>query len=539
MSRLFIAAPVAAVLAAAGLVTARASTSRADAGALPPDAAAFSDQWPAFNLDLSNTRATTASPIDSTDIARLKPKWRFKLSGQGAFGSFASTPIVLGETVYLQDLSSNVDALDRATGRLRWRHVFKRPSVGPNGVAYGYGKLFGATDASAFALDASDGHVLWTRKLTRNANEGIDMAPTVYDGTVLVSTIPGNAKSFYAGNGDGIVYALDAQTGKTTWRFNTISDGARLWGNPRVNSGGGLWYPPAVDTDGRVFLAVANPAPFPGTRRYPNGSSRPGPDLYTDSLVALDGSTGKLLWYRQVVSHDLRDYDLQDSPVIGTIPVGGTPTEVVFAAGKMGRVYAFAAADGKRIWQRPVGTHLHDAGPLPAKKRVLVLPGILGGVETPMAYDGRSLYVPVVNLGFRFTSTTETPATRAGFAGGTGELVSLNASTGSVRWRRRFASAVYGAATVSNDVVFTSTLKGKVYALDTRDGSTLWSAQARSGVNGFAAVDGDTLLVGAGAPGSSVKHPANELIAYSIDERRAGTGAADGRAGAGGHWRFQ
>jgi outer membrane protein assembly factor BamB len=117
------------------------------------------------------------------------------------------------------------------------------------------------------------------------------LAPTVYDGTVLVSTIPGNAKSFYAGNGDGIVYALDAQTGKTTWRFNTISDGARLWGNPRVNFGGGLWYPPAVDADGRVFLAVANPAPFPGTRRYPNGSSRPGPDLYTDSLVALDGST--------------------------------------------------------------------------------------------------------------------------------------------------------------------------------------------------------------------------------------------------------
>ena len=186
-------------------------------------------------------------------------------------------------------------------------------------------------------------------------------------------------------------------------RFNTISDGATLWGNAKVNSGGGLWYPPAVDAQGRVFLAVANPAPFPGTSRYPNGSSRPGPDLYTDSLVALDGSTGKLLWYRQVVRHDVRDYDLQDSPVIGTIPVNGMPTEVVFAAGKMGRVYAFAAADGKQLWQRPVGTHLHDTGLLPAKKETLVLPGALGGVETPMAYDGHSLYVPVVNLGFSYT----------------------------------------------------------------------------------------------------------------------------------------
>ena len=342
------------------------------------------------------------------------------------------------------------------------------------------------------------------------------MAPAVFNDTVLVSTIPGNAKSFYAGNGDGVVYALDTQTGKTKWTFNTVSDGAVLWGNAKVNSGGGLWYPPAVDADGRVFLAVANPAPFPGTNRYPNGSSRPGPDLYSDSLVALDGSTGRLLWYRQVVSHDVRDYDLQDSPVIATIPLNGTPTEVVFAAGKMGRVYAFTAADGKQLWQRPVGTHLHDTGLLPAKKETLVLPGALGGVETPMAYDGRSLYVPVVNLGFSYTTTSSKPAGKAGLAGGTGELVALSPSSGSVQWRRRFPSSVYGAATVSNDVVFTSTLSGKVYALSTRDGSTLWSAQAPSGVNGFAAIDGDNLLVGAGAPGSPSKHPTNELIAYSI-----------------------
>jgi alcohol dehydrogenase (cytochrome c) len=515
MSRLYLAVPLVAALAAVGLATARAASSPS-AGALPADAAAFSQQWPAFNLDLANTRATTASRIDSTNVANLKPKWRFKLTGQGAFGTFASTPIVLGETVFLQDLASNVYALNRSTGALEWKHLFKSPSVGPNGVAYGYDKVFGATETSAFALDPADGHVLWTRKLTRNGKEGIDMAPTVFNNTVLVSTIPGNAKSFYAGEGDGIVYALDAQTGKTKWTFNTISDGATLWGNAKVNSGGGLWYPPAVDSQGRVFLAVANPAPFPGTSRYPNGSSRPGPDLYTDSLVALDGSTGKLLWYRQVVKHDVRDYDLQDSPVIGTIPMNGIPTEVVFAAGKMGRVYAFVAADGKQLWQKPVGTHVNDTGPFPAGKSTLVLPGTLGGVETPMAYDGRSLYVPVVNLGFTFTPSRSKPAGKAGFAGGTGELVALNPSSGSVQWRRTFPSSVYGAATVSNDVVFTSTLNGKVYALSTRDGSTLWSAQAPSGVNGFAAIDGDNLLVGAGAPGSATKHPTNELVAYSI-----------------------
>ena len=97
MSRKYLAVPFAAALAVVGLATAHAA-STPPAGALPPDAASFSQQWPAFNLDLANTRATTASPINSTNVASLKPKWRFKLTGQGAFGSFASAPIALGIT---------------------------------------------------------------------------------------------------------------------------------------------------------------------------------------------------------------------------------------------------------------------------------------------------------------------------------------------------------------------------------------------------------------------------------------------------------
>jgi outer membrane protein assembly factor BamB len=514
MTRLFLAASAAAVVAAGGLALGSASPST-NPGAPPPELTAFANQWPGHNLNLGNTRATTASQINSTNVATLKPKWKFRLRGAGAFGKFSSNPIVLGNTVYLQDLSSNVYALDRSTGALLWKHTFNSPSVGPNGVAFGYGLLFGATETSAFALDPGTGHVRWMRKLTRNAKEGIDMAPTVFNDTVVVSTIPGNSKAFYAGNGDGIVYALNAQSGATRWKFNTISDSAKLWGDARVNSGGGLWYPPAVDSSGRVFLAVANPAPFPGTKRFPDGSSRPGPDLYTDSLVALDGTTGKLLWFRQVVRHDIRDYDLQDSPVIGTIPINGAPTEVVFAAGKMGRVYAFAAGDGRPVWQTAVGLHRHDLGRL-SRRPTLVLPGELGGVETPMAYDGTSLYVPVVNLGFLYTSSTVKVASRAGLFGGTGQLAALDPTTGAMRWHQRFGSADYGAATVSNDVVFTSTLSGRIYGLGTKNGAILWSAQAPAGVNSFPAIDGNTLLVGAGAPAPHVKHANDELVAYAL-----------------------
>ena len=94
-------------------------------------------------------------------------------------------------------------------------------------------------------------------------------------------------------------------------------------GRSGVNGGGGLWYPPAVDERGRVFLSIANPAPFPGTKAYPNGSSRPGPNLYTNSLVALDGQSGKLLWYRQAVPHDVRDYDLAISAIVTHVRIGG------------------------------------------------------------------------------------------------------------------------------------------------------------------------------------------------------------------------
>jgi len=170
-------------------------------GQPPPEWAA--NTWPAHNHDLSNTRATSQSPINSQTVSQLKVKWSFPLKGAGEFGLFSSTPIVVNGTVYFQDLNSNVFALDRNTGALKWEHKFNRPSVGPNGVSFGYGRLYAATETQAFALDPQTGHLIWkSRKLPRNGNEGIDMTPQLYDGTVLISTIPGNVKSFYKGKED-------------------------------------------------------------------------------------------------------------------------------------------------------------------------------------------------------------------------------------------------------------------------------------------------------------------------------------------------
>jgi alcohol dehydrogenase (cytochrome c) len=420
---------------------------------------------------------------------------------------------VLDGVVYFEDPDSTVFALKLASGTLLWKHAYHSvtPSGGPNGVALGYGLLFGETEGSVFALDPKTGRQAWIRKLAARSNEGIDMAPQLADGRVLISTIPGSSTSFYTGGAYGTVYSLAAATGKVLWSFSTVRGGGRLWGDPKRNSGGGLWYPPAVDASGRVFVGVANPGPYPPTPDNPNARSRPGPNLYTDSLVALDGASGKLLWFRQVTSHDLRDFDFQDSPVVSDQTVGGRRTEVVIGAGKSGLVVAFRASDGKRLWTRAIGKHnRYSTGPLP-KQAAVYCPGSLGGVLTPLAESANRLFVPWIDVCFKGSATglvrfSPKPA---------GGLAAVRPSTGSVLWKHRFDDLDSGAATVANDVVFTSTFGGTVYALSTRSGAVLWKAKTPAGINSFPAVTRTMLLVGAGAP-TRARHPHYELVAYSL-----------------------
>ena len=203
--------------------------------------AATGDAWPAHNYDLSNSRATTNTQISAANVTTLKKKWSFTIPGTGVFGNYASTPIVYGGVVYFQDLNSNVYAVDQQTGKLKWKHIFKSPSIGPNGVSIGYGRLYGATESTAFALDPATGALIWKHRLTPSVHEGIDMAPQLYDNKVLLSTVPGSGvKHFYEPKSVGVVYSLDAATGKTAWSFNTVptpEEGSLQRRRPLVSAG--------------------------------------------------------------------------------------------------------------------------------------------------------------------------------------------------------------------------------------------------------------------------------------------------------------
>lgn len=417
----------------------------------------------------------------------LHVAWRFRLrSRPGESGVFTATPVVSRGVVYVQDMNSNVFALTLATGRVRWRRIFDAPNPGPNGVAVSGGRLFGATDSLAFALDQATGRLLWRRFLATPTGRYVDIAPQVARGTVYVSTI-GEPP-----NGRGTLYALDAATGKVRWKLDTIKG---RWRVPAEAGGGGAWWTPSV-AGSAVFWGIANPLPWGGTAKYPNGGAYAGAALYTDSLLVTDAASGRLRWYDQVTPHDVRDYDFAVPPVIAT--VRGRP--LVFGSGKGGTVIAWSRVSHRRIWETDVGRHRNDRGPLPSR-RVIVCPGLYGGVLTPMAYADGTLFVPVVDLCMRGGASGYESFTKVDVrARGRGELVAVSGASGKRLWTARLPQPVFSCATVAGGVVFAGTYDGRIYGFDTRTGASLWTGRMRSSLNACPAVADGTLLVGAGVP---------------------------------------
>ena len=486
--------------------------------------------WTLPGADMQNTR-DVASSITASDVAHLGVAWCVPIESTGLAKSagitdgYSTTPVVVNGVVYTQDIESNVMAIKLATGKVLWTHNYSSDNGGPDGVNVANGVVYAATNHAAVALSAATGKQLWSRTLIGNNHEGIDMAPGYRDGTVFVSTVPVNPTvGEYLGGGKGILWALNAKTGAPEWSFDQVQN---RWGNSAVNSGGGLWDPPSFDAQGNIYIGIANPGPIGEggwPAGYPLASSRRGPDLYTDSVVKLSPA-GKLLWYYQLTPHDLYDWDLQNSPVLTT--AGGQP--VVIDGGKAGILIELNAQTGKLLWKLPVGVHTgHDNdglltenltptshNPLPAK--YTLEPGALGGIETPLASNGSVVFAAVNDVPFSMTDigpAETSKAFEASITKGTGEMVAVNQDTGKVIWDDKLPSSPYGAATVTNDVVFTTTYSGYLYAFNAATGAVLLKTPLSAGSNAPVAIDGDYVLVGAGLPSLTNHHQL--IIAYKL-----------------------
>jgi outer membrane protein assembly factor BamB len=483
---------------------------------IPAEVSQYTAEWPMANKDYSNTRATFDSEISSANVDQLEIAWSHPITGIGPYGGAAGNTLIANNIVYFQDLASNIQALDLDSGELIWEHEVNQAVVGPNGPAIGYGKLFAQIGLNELrAIDLETGAEIWT--VLMQGPSGAHQ-PYVYGGYVLTGIQAGavdvdapghlSAARGYSGGTTGFAYVLDQETGELVWSFQTVEEG--FWGNPEVNSGGGIWYPPAIDPEtGLTFWSTGNPAPFPGTIDFPNASSRPGDNLYTNTMLALDLHTGELVWYNQVLPHDLFDLDFQISPILVTADMDGQAREIVIGSGKLGRVFGFDRDTGEILWDTSVGIHQNDElDEVPMGEEVLVYPGVWGGVETPMSYAEGVVYVPVVNLPTPYTATGHDAADgveavtnasgRTQLPEGTGEFVAIDVSTGEIVWTVEVPVPPFGGATVVNDLVFFTTFDGMIYALDREDGSEVWSMLAPNGIIAWPAVAGDTIVFAAG-----------------------------------------
>ena len=281
---------------------------------------------------------------------------------------------------------------------------------------------------------------------------------------VFISTIPGHAEGFYKGGQRGVIHALDAGNGEVLWYWDTTTD--NLWGNPPSTpaAASGIhhpWMRMASST-----LALPTPLRIPGTEGWPWASSRPGDNLYTDSIVKMDRTNATIDWYVQVKPHDVFDLDNQLTPIIADVD----GKKLVFTSGKHGVVYAFDRDKGEQVWKTPVGTHKNDEmTEIPEDAKLEVWPGTLGGVETQFAYSeaNKLVIAPVVELGSNYIGTGFDPDKPLDFTGGTGLVVALNAADGSVAWQVELATPPYAGATICNES-------------SSRLGWTAWSSDSTS-----------------------------------------------------------
>jgi PQQ-dependent dehydrogenase (methanol/ethanol family) len=524
--------------------------------ALPGWSAAAGGEWPLHGQGYENQRYSPLSQINTGNVARLVPRWTYH---SGVNATFQTTPIVRDGVMFVSLPFSGVAALDAATGKELWKykHVSRWKSLccGPanRGVSVEDGKVYiGTVDGRLLALDAQNGAVVFDVSVaeqsgtTENASSldkddplgkvgatgstgiGVAMAPIVFEGKVFVA-VNGVGYGLHPDQGlavvgisatqsqSGFMAAYDAKTGERLWKWdvtgpgwegafrNSTGDGVPMHRDIAAEKadqgkfqdawkygGGSIYASPAIDRARNLLIfGTGNPSPQMAD------STRPGDNLHSSSLVALDLRSGKLVWAYQQIPHDRWGYDVATPPVLLDLRVGGKTIPVVAEASKLGWVYVHDRRSGKFLFKSAAFVPQRNLLVPPALgDGVVIAPGIAGGSNwSPNAYDPRHhlLFVDALHLPTRYVLHEEKDTQGHPFTyvstqnteehAGTLTAIDL-AHGGRIVWQEKTSDPLVGGTlATAGGLVFTGIGEQKFAAFDAVKGVRLWETALEAGVN--------------------------------------------------------
>jgi alcohol dehydrogenase (cytochrome c) len=469
--------------------------------------------WLTYNGAYSGTHYSLLEQIRPENVADLELKWVWQAR---SLEKFEATPLVVDGVMYVAEPPNTVVALDAATGRAFWIYQHPLPEGTTaccgninRGLAVHGNTLFLATiDARLIALDAATGRKKWDIVVADyKRGYSLTVAPLFVKNKVIVG--PAGGERGIA----GFLAAYDTETGKQVWRFNTIPQpgepGHDTWKNEAWKSGGGsIWVTGSYDAElNLTYWGVGNPAPdF-------NPAVRPGDNLFTDSVVALDADTGKLKWHYQFTPHDEWDWDAGQVPVLVDLPWRGKPRKLMLWGNRNGFFYVLDRTSGEFLLAKPFvkqtwssgfddkGRPIKAPGSSPSLTGTQVWPGVQGGTnwyapsfspKTGLFYltaweDYHGVYFvwdQEYQPGKSFMGGTVRAAipptradrlTRFGREAGNGAIYAIDPSTGEKTWSYRMRDVSdSGLLTTASNLLFSGNREGHFFALDAKTGKLLW-----------------------------------------------------------------
>lgn len=468
-----------------------------------------------YGMGYNLQRFSPLNQINKDTVKNLVPVWNYSLNDDR---SEESQPLVYQGVLYVTTHSATI-AIDAKTGKQIWKTKVEYPAETPRIVCCGIinrgaalydGKVFRTTlDANVIALDAKTGKELWREKAA-DIKEGYSMtvAPLVADGVVITGI---SGAEFGT---RGFIDGWDPATGKKLWRTYSIptpdEPGGDTWkGDTWKLGGGSTWITGSYDAElNTVYWGIGNPGPF-------NSAVRPGDNLYTCSVLALDPKTGKIKWHYQFSPNNPFDYDSVAEMVLADMNVEGKPTKVLMDANRNGFFYVLDRTNGKLLAANPyvkvnwaTGIDMKTGRPIETDvskdardgKKVTVYPSILGGKNwEPMSYNPQTglAYANTLAFGGKYKAEPVTFKQGEWYLGmdltdpwewGTGprgHLKAIDPMTGKAKWEApsdipRFS----GVLSTAGGVVFSGQLTGEFEAFDADTGKKLWQFQTGSGIEG-------------------------------------------------------